>query len=158
MITLTLIWRALVARIFGYLLMNCSLKKKERKNKTAEQTCTGLSLCIKVHNSGGFVAAPGELLGFRDSFKKKKKNWPNPQNSPLVVATVLAGSVPDSGRGERRLPPGCEGCFGSGACPIPSMQHRKQVFSSQQSLNNKTGTFSLSLSPDRKKTVQLCNV
>lgn len=39
-----------------YLQMNCS----KTKEKTAEQTCTGSSLCIKVHN-GGLVAAPGEL-------------------------------------------------------------------------------------------------
>lgn len=54
-------------------------KKKKKKNKTAEQTCTGLSLCIKVHNSGGLVAAPGELLGFRDSLKKEKRLAQSPK-------------------------------------------------------------------------------
>lgn len=55
-----------------YLQMNCS----KTKEKTAEQTCTGSSLCIKVHN-GGLVAAPGELEGFWTAFKKR----PNPQTA-----------------------------------------------------------------------------
>lgn len=48
-----------------YLLMHCTKNKNKKKTKQKKQLNrhiqTGLSLCIKVHNGEGLVAAPGEL-------------------------------------------------------------------------------------------------
>lgn len=64
---LALIWKRMEAIIFIYLLMHCSKNNKNNKKQLNRHIQTGLSLCIKVHNGGGLVAAPGELEGFWDS-------------------------------------------------------------------------------------------
>lgn len=43
-----------------------------------------------MHNGGGLVAAPGELLRLLGQLNK----WPNPQKGPLIVPTVLQGLIP----------------------------------------------------------------
>lgn len=71
--------------------MHISRKQKNKNKKQLNRHVqSGLSLCIKVHNGGGLVAAPGELLRLLGQLNK----WPNPQKGPLIVPTVLQGLIP----------------------------------------------------------------